>query len=131
MAGLFRRRWFSAVAACCGLLAAATFARSAAAAELVMYESATCAWCKKWDTEIAPVYANAGEARCAPLRRVDIHQAPASSAAVTAPVIYTPTFVLVDDGREIGRVTGYAGEDFFWSLLQEQLAKLPGGCPQS
>jgi hypothetical protein len=34
------------------------------------------------------------------------------------PTRFTPTFVLVADGREVGRITGYPGEDFFWGLLQ-------------
>ncbi len=33
-------------------------------------------------------------------------------------MLFTPTFVLFDDGREIGRIEGYPGEDFFWGLLQ-------------
>jgi len=32
-------------------------------------------------------------------------------------VHFTPTFILVDDGREVGRIEGYPGEDFFWGLL--------------
>ncbi len=26
--------------------------------------------------------------------------------------------LLIDDGKEVGRVEGYAGEDFFWGLLE-------------
>ena len=33
------------------------------------------------------------------------------------PVIAAPTFVLVDKGREIGRITGYLNDDAFWGLL--------------
>jgi thioredoxin-related protein len=32
-------------------------------------------------------------------------------------VRYTPTFVVVDNGREIGRITGYVNDDAFWGLL--------------
>ena len=42
-------------------------------------------------------------------------------------IIYTPTFVLVDDGEEVGRITGYAGEEFFWGLLGIELKKLDDG----
>ena len=48
----------------------------------------------------------------------------------TRGVIYTPTFVLIDDGREIARLIGYPGEDFFWPILADHLAKLPNGCPK-
>jgi hypothetical protein len=36
----------------------------------------------------------------------------------------TPVFVLVDGGREIGRIRGYPGEDHFWGLLGELMARL-------
>ena len=32
-------------------------------------------------------------------------------------VSFTPTFILVQDGVEVGRIEGYPGEDFFWGLL--------------
>jgi hypothetical protein len=37
---------------------------------------------------------------------------------------FTPTFVLVEDGREIARLRGYPGDQFFWALVDEMLAKL-------
>ena len=39
-------------------------------------------------------------------------------------ILYTPTFVLMDQGAEVGRITGYAGEEFFWGLLGVELKKL-------
>jgi hypothetical protein len=36
----------------------------------------------------------------------------------------TPLFVLVDQGREIGRIRGYPGEDHFWGLLGVLMKKL-------
>jgi hypothetical protein len=35
-----------------------------------------------------------------------------------------PLFVLVDRGREIGRIRGYPGEDHFWGLLGVLIKKL-------
>jgi hypothetical protein len=37
------------------------------------------------------------------------------------PVVFTPTFVLVEDGQELARIEGYPGEDFFWGLLARML----------
>jgi hypothetical protein len=36
----------------------------------------------------------------------------------------TPLFVLVQGGREIGRIRGYPGEDNFWGLLGGLFKKL-------
>ena len=39
------------------------------------------------------------------------------------PARYTPTFVLLVDGREVGRIKGYPGEDFFYGLLQRLITR--------
>ncbi|MEM6988824.1 MAG: hypothetical protein AAF499_20155 [Pseudomonadota bacterium] len=36
----------------------------------------------------------------------------------------SPVFVLWHAGREIGRIVGYPGEEFFWPMLNELLAEL-------
>ncbi|GBD41818.1 hypothetical protein HRbin39_01204 [bacterium HR39] len=104
------------------LLCAAGTAR---AAELVMFESAACEWCERWHEEIGPVYPKTPEARIAPLRRVDVNGPRPADLAFVRGIRFTPTFVLVHEGREIGRITGYPGEDFFWPLLDELLERLP------
>ncbi len=92
------------------------------AAELVMFEREGCIWCARWDREVAPVYAKTPEGKAAPLRRVDLGTTRADEPGLAAPVRYTPTFVLIDGGREIGRITGYIDEDAFWGLLGKMLA---------
>lgn len=111
------------------VLVVAISGRSVRAAELVMFERAGCEWCARWDEEIGAVYPNTPEATCAPLRRVDIHAPRPADLQDIPAVIYTPTFVLVDEGQEVARLVGYPGEDFFWPLLADRLAKLPHGCP--
>jgi thioredoxin-related protein len=39
------------------------------------------------------------------------------------PVNFTPTFILMDDGQELGRIEGYPGENFFWAVLEKLLAE--------
>ncbi len=88
----------------------------ARAAELVMVEQAGCHWCARWDDEIAHIYPKTEEGRIAPLRRVDLRQLPEEITFTSKPV-FTPTFVLVQDGEELGRLEGYNGDEFFWFLL--------------
>jgi hypothetical protein len=105
-------------------------AAAVSAAELVMFEERGCPWCVRFDREIAPAYPRTEEGRRAPLRRIDISQARRSGLRLAAPVTVTPTFVLVEDGAEVGRITGYPGADFFWGMLGEVLARLgPGARP--
>ena len=94
------------------------------AAELVMVEEAGCPWCARWNAEIGPAYPNTEEGRRAPLRRVDLHALPGDVAFATPPR-FTPTFVLVEGGRELGRIEGYPGDEFFWVLLTRLLEALP------
>jgi len=96
----------------------------ARAAELVMFEQAGCVWCESFNREIAPVYDKTDEGRRAPLRRVDIDGPVPSELAFIEPERLTPLFVLVDRGREIGRIRGYPGEDNFWGLLGALIKKL-------
>lgn len=94
------------------------------AAELVMFLSPVCEWCQIWDEEVGVVYGKTPEARQARLRRVDIDDPRPEDLKRIRPVIYTPTFVLMENGREAGRITGYPGEASFWDLLGEMIAKL-------
>ncbi|TDH36316.1 transcriptional regulator [Pseudohoeflea suaedae] len=107
------------------LLPAVSLTFGAQAAELVMFEQEGCVWCAKFNQEIAPGYAKSEEGTVAPLRRVDIHAPIPADLENIVVERFTPTFVLVDKGEEIGRIRGYPGSEFFWFLVDELLAKLP------
>lgn len=118
--GMIGKTWYPLLI----LVVAFASGRGLKAAELVMFESDSCEWCEKWHQEIGPVYGKTDEARVAPLRRVDIDDQIPEDLRDIKGIHYTPTFVLMDDGQEVGRILGYPGEDFFWGLLSEELAKL-------
>jgi len=107
------------------LLGASAFATGARGAELVMFVEAGCPWCARWDREVGEAYPRSEEGRIAPLRRVDIAAARWSGVRLAQPVTVTPTFVLVEDGAEVGRITGHPGADFFWGMLEQLFARLP------
>lgn len=94
------------------------------AAELVMFERDGCAWCQRWLREIGPVYDKTAEAKVLPLRRVSMDVRPAGDFSLASPVRYTPTFVAVDNGREVGRITGFLNDDAFWGLLSALAARI-------
>jgi hypothetical protein len=114
----------SRLAGAVALTAALLMWSAAGAAELVIFERAGCPYCAQFDREIGPIYQKTDEGKAAPLRRVDIHApVPPDLGSVTVERI-TPVFVLVDHGREIGRIRGYPGEDNFWGLLDGLIDKL-------
>lgn len=100
-------------------------AAPAAALELVMFSRPGCPYCVKWDREVAPIYVISEEGKRAPLVRRDI-SARTPALKLMEPVIYTPTFVLVDQGAEIGRITGFINDDMFWGTLGKLLQRAPG-----
>ncbi len=97
------------------------------AAELVMFESSSCTWCETWDEEIGVIYGKTDEGKQAPLRRVDIFDTRPAELSDIRGIVYTPTFVLRRDGREVGRITGYPGEEFFWWQLETMIARTKPG----
>jgi hypothetical protein len=101
------------------------FSVEARAAELFMYRRAGCPWCAAWDRAIGPVYPQTELGRLLPLRQVDLAEDPQPAVSLARPVRYTPTFVLIDGGREVGRIEGYPGEAFFWGLLEKLARDLP------
>src|SRR6185437_6254814 len=97
---------------------------STRAAELIIFEQAGCEWCEVFNREIAPVYGKTDEGSRAPLRRVDTGLQLPPDLAFIEPERLTPLFVLIDGGREIGRIRGYPGAESFWGLLGVLLKKL-------
>ncbi|WP_298819190.1 hypothetical protein [uncultured Roseibium sp.] len=100
------------------------FAPASAAAEtyLLMAEEDGCYWCAKWDEEIAHIYPKTAEGKTAPLKRYDLYSEK-PEVTFDKKVRFTPTFILVQNGVEVGRIEGYPGEDFFWSLLSMMFSK--------
>ena len=114
MAG-WRAFLFAVVAAWPVSAAAETF--------LLMAEEPGCVWCALWDREISAIYPETPEGRAAPLKRFALRGGPPADVAFARRIRFTPTFVLVRDGTELGRIEGYPGEDFFWGLLGSMLGQ--------
>ncbi|MDF3810809.1 MULTISPECIES: thioredoxin family protein [Rhodopseudomonas] len=106
------------------LIAAVLAPAVSQSAELLMYERAGCVWCARWDRDVGPIYGKTDEAKMLPLRRINIDQPAGAGVELTAPVHFTPTFVVSDHGREVGRITGYINDDAFWGLLGVLLKKI-------
>ena len=94
------------------------------AAELLMATRENCAYCKAWEIQVGAGYHKTAEGRIAPLRRIHISEFPRLPYSFREPVRYTPTFILVQDNAEIGRILGYSDEAMFWGLLDQLLNRL-------
>ena len=95
--------------------------QAAAETRLLMLDQVACEWCARWDSEVGAVYTRTAEGRRAPLIRSNIRAPLPEGVMLARTARFTPTFVLIEDGIEIGRIEGYPGEDFFYGMLQQLL----------
>lgn len=93
--------------------------------KLLMIEQPGCTYCARWDAEIAPAYPKTEEGQAAPLQRHQLNDPVPEGIQLTSPPVFTPTFILLADGTETGRIQGYPGADFFWPLLAGLIAQAP------
>ena len=89
-----------------------------------MIEEAECVYCARFNKEIAPAYAKTPEGQRAPLRRVDLHAPWPDDLSQIKKEPFTPTFVLVEDNKELARLRGYPGDEHFWFLLNQMLESI-------
>ena len=124
MATKFRSLKYFSIFSLVGAMFIALAVARARAAELVMFAQAGCSWCEAFDRDIGLIYDKTDESARAPLRRVDIAQALPADLSFIVVERLTPLFVLVDKGREIGRIRGYGGPEAFWTQLFMLMEKL-------
>ena len=90
----------------------------AMAAELVMFDAWGCMHCELWKDDIGTYYHKTREGKRAPLRIVSLDEERPGDLAWIEDVRFSPTFVLIEDGEEVGRILGYPGEDLFWMNME-------------
>lgn len=87
---------------------------------LLMIEQVGCYVCAAFNRDVAPAYEASPEGQIAPLIHADLRGPLPEGVTLTTRPFVTPTFVLLTpDGREVGRLTGFPGEDFFWPYVNE------------
>lgn len=110
-----------------GIIAATfiTLAASSAAqaVELVMVDSRACTFCAKFKREVAPEYRAKAGRNAAALRRVSTYSKWPADLASVKRTPFAPVFILVDDGREIGRFFGYSNRQTFYAQLDKLMNK--------
>jgi thioredoxin-related protein len=91
--------------------------------ELLMFETADCPWCRAWHRDIGAIYPKTAEAARFPLRRIDMTKPRPAELRSVDGIRFSPTFVVRLNGRELGRIVGYPGEDQFWGALEAIVAR--------
>lgn len=87
--------------------------------ELVFVTSDHCPFCKAWEREVGKIYGSTPYARQARLRRVDIAEVDSALSELATDIFGTPTFLILENNMEVGRIEGYQSSDlFFWALSE-------------
>lgn len=95
-------------------------------ATLVVVESASCGWCRRFRENVAPEYERSHLESRAPLRYIDVGAQRQSGYRLKSRVTATPTFILVNrEGSEVDRLRGLpGGRDAFLPAIEQMLHRL-------
>lgn len=96
-------------------------ARTPARHELLVIEVAGCTVCDLVRIHIQPAYETSPHARNVPMRYVDITSVDELGLGLQTRVDTVPTIVLMRDGREVDRISGYPGPKSLFLALSEML----------
>ncbi len=99
---------------------------SAGSLQLLVTHDAACGDFARWQREIGPNYASSAEGRLAPLLEIQSDGPWPDGLALASRPRATPTFILTDDGREIGRLEGYGDAARFRAGLSQLLDQASG-----
>ena len=91
--------------------------------QLVMITSSHCPWCEAFEDDVGKGYDLTEEALVYPLRRHDFYQKMPDDLAHLTPATMTPTFIVMRNGAEVGRIIGYPGAELFWWRISEFTAQ--------
>jgi hypothetical protein len=87
---------------------------------LLMIEEDGCSYCRRWHAEVGPGYPLSSEGKSAPLVVRDRFD---PQIRGFGRIVYTPTFILIENGEERGRILGYPGADFFWTMIGDLIER--------
>jgi thioredoxin-related protein len=85
--------------------------------QLLVMEAEGCIYCTIFRRDVLPSYEVSERGKELPVRFIDVNDVDKAGITLQSPIDILPTFVVVKDNRELGRIPGYMGpEDFFHSI---------------
>ena len=92
--------------------------------ELIVLETEDCPICTLMRSHVAPAYARTPRAQLVPMRFVSLDRIQGQGVRLSAPVTVLPTVVLMRDGVEIDRITGYLGAENFLQVVGSMIGSV-------
>jgi hypothetical protein len=85
--------------------------------EILVFETERCVYCRIFRRDVVPQYETSQRARIAPIRFVEATTANHKALGLDGPITILPTVVVMREGRESGRITGYLGPEPFFHMI--------------
>lgn len=93
--------------------------------ELIVIEADGCIYCDLFRRDVLPSYQKSEQGQQMPVRFVDINDVDAATLKLSLPINTVPTFVVVKNRAEVGRVPGYVGPENFYHTINYIMASAP------
>ena len=90
--------------------------------ELVVMEARGCIYCTLFRRDVLPSYAASERAKDVPVRFVDVNDESANALGLDGPVDVVPTFIVMRNNHEVGRIPGYLGPEFFFHSINHLIS---------
>lgn len=91
---------------------------AAQALELIMFDASWCGICRTFKSEVLPTYDETEIGSKVPIEVVDMTDQDSASFSLSDRVTGVPTFVLIKDGTEVARFSGYSDPSQFYARLE-------------
>ena len=88
-------------------------------AELLVFEAENCPYCFIFRRDVASSYQRSPRARDVPIRYIDVRKIDLANLQLRAPLTMLPTIVLMKNGREVDRISGYMGPEPFFHMMSQ------------
>ncbi len=92
--------------------------------ELLVVEIENCIYCGIFRRDVAVTYKASERGRSVPMRFIDLNAPDVNRLSLNGPIDSVPTVLVVEDGREVGRIAGYVGPEIFFHSLNRILPPL-------
>jgi hypothetical protein len=89
--------------------------------EIVVFEVENCGSCGLFRDHVLARYRQSPRAAELPIRFIDVNEADTSKMKLIAPIQMVPTMVMMKDGQEVDRISGYTGPENFFLLVSKML----------
>jgi thioredoxin-related protein len=93
--------------------------------ELVVMEAPGCTYCTLFRRDVLPSYEASPRAKDMPIRFVDVNDEAAEGLGLQSPVDIVPTFLVLKNNKEVGRIPGYTGPEYFFHTINYLISTAP------